>query len=103
MAKENINLDFRPKKNACEMKNFLLDEYKPSELLNEKHEKVCGALDYFKHFLIFVSAVHGCVTTSAFALLDGIPAGIASSALELKICGITAGMKKYKPITKKNY
>ena len=30
-----------------------------------------------------------------------IPVGIASSAVGLKVCAITAGIKKYKPIVKK--
>ena len=38
---------------------------------------------------------------SAFALLFGIPIGITSSAVGLKICAITAGIKKYKSIIKK--
>ena len=45
--------------------------------------------------------VIGCVSISAFASLAGIPIGITSSAVELKICAITAGIKKYKPIIKK--
>ena len=38
---------------------------------------------------------------SAFASLFGIPVGTTSSAVELKICVITTGMKKYKSIIKK--
>ena len=38
---------------------------------------------------------------SAFALLFGIPIEITSSAVGLKICAITAGIKKYKSIIKK--
>ena len=34
--------------------------------------------------------------------LVGVPVGIASSAVGLKICAITAGIKKYKSIIKKN-
>ena len=36
-------------------------------------------LNYFKNFLVFVSAVSGCISTSVFALLVGIPLGITSS------------------------
>ena len=36
------------------------------------------------------SAVNGCISISAFASLGGIPIGIMSSAMELKICAITA-------------
>ena len=42
-----------------------------------------------------------CVSISAFASLIGIPAGIASSAVGIKICTIAAIIKKYKSITKK--
>ena len=50
---------------------------------------------------MLVSAVSGCVLISAFALLVGIPIGITSCALRLKICVITAGIKNYKSIIKK--
>ena len=36
-----------------------------------------------------------------FSSLIGIPVGITSSAIGLKICAITAGIKKYKSIIKK--
>ena len=42
-----------------------------------------------------------CVSISAFASLIGIAAGIASSAVGIKICTIAAIIKKYKSITKK--
>ena len=38
---------------------------------------------------------------SAFASLVGIPIGITSSSIGLKICVITAGIKQYKSIIKK--
>lgn len=38
------------------------------------------ALNYFEHFLSFVSAIVGCVLMYAFTSLDGVPVGIASSA-----------------------
>ena len=43
----------------------------------------------------------GCVSISAFASLVGIPIGITSSSIGLKICAITVGIKKYKSIIKK--
>ena len=59
-------------------------------------------LNYFEHFLVFVSAVSGCVSISAFASLVGVPkAIIVSSAVGLKIYVIAARIKKYKSITKK--
>ena len=38
---------------------------------------------------------------SAFASLVSVPVGLTSSAIEIKICAITAGIKKYKSIIKK--
>ena len=51
--------------------------------------------------LISVSTITGCILISAFALLVYAPIGIASSAVELNICAITARIKKYKSIIKK--
>ena len=42
-----------------------------------------------------------CVSISAFASLIGIPAGIASSVVGIKISAIAAIIKKYKLVTKK--
>ena len=50
---------------------------------------------------VLVSTVTGCVSISAFASLVCVPFGITSSAVGLKICAITAGIKKYKSIIKK--
>ena len=99
MAKENVALDFRLK-NIDEKINYFLEEIKHNELMSEKHKKVCRALNYFEHFLVFVSELSGCVSISAFASLVGFPVGIASSAVGLKICAITAGIKKFKSIIK---
>ena len=35
----------------------------------------------------------GCVSISAFASLFGIPIGILSSVIGLKICAVTAGIE----------
>ena len=43
----------------------------------------------------------GCVSISVFAFLVGIPVGIESSDVRLKICAVTAGIINYKPIIKK--
>ena len=58
--------------------------------MSRNHKKVFTTLSYFKHFLILASAVTGCISISAFASLLGIPIGIASSEIGLKICAITA-------------
>ena len=48
-----------------------------------------------------LSTITGCISTSAFASLLGIPIGITSSVIELKICVIAAGIKNYKSMIKK--
>ena len=53
--------------------------------MNGKHKKVCMALHYFEHFLVFVSAVSGYVPISASASLVGVSLGLASSAAGLKL------------------
>ena len=53
--------------------------------------------------LILVSTVTGCVLISAVASLVCIPVGITSFpvVITIKICPITAVIKKYKSIIKK--
>ena len=34
--------------------------------MSEKYKKMCKVMNYFEHFLIFISAVSGCVSISAF-------------------------------------
>ena len=67
-----------------------------------KWVKTCKYLIYVEHLFILVSSVTGCVSISAFASLVCVPVGITSSAVGLKICSTTAGIKKYKLIIKKN-
>ena len=62
---------------------------------------MCRVLNYFENFLIFVFAVSGFVSISVFVPLAGVPLGITSSSIVIKICAITAGIKKYKSIIKK--
>ena len=69
--------------------------------MSKKHKKVCTALNYIEHFLILASTITGCVSISSFSSLVGIPIGITSSAIGLKLCEITAGIKKYNSIIKK--
>ena len=69
--------------------------------MSKKHKKVCRVSNYIKPLLILISKNTGCVSISAFVCLVGIPTGITSSAIGLKICVITAGIKKYKSIIKK--
>ena len=57
-------------------------------------------MNYIEHLLTSISTVTGCVSISAFASLFGIPIGITSSTIGLKVL-ITAGIKKCKSIIKK--
>ena len=70
-------------------------------MISRKHKKVCTTLNYSKHFLILASTITRCISMSDFASLIGIPIGITSSAIGLKIWAITAGIKKYKSNIKK--
>ena len=65
--------------------------------MSKKHKKVYRVLNYIEPLLILISTVTGCVCISSFASLVDMPIGITSSALRLKVCVITVGMKKYKP------
>ena len=100
MAEENISQEFRLK-NIDETRNYLIEEINQNELMSKKHKKVCTTLNYIEHFLILVFTITGCISISAFASLIDIPLGITSSAIGLKICAITAEIKKYKSIIKK--
>ena len=100
MVEENISQEFRLK-NIDETRNYLIEEINRNELMSKKHKKVCTTLNYIEHFLILASTITGCISISAFASLIGILIGITSSAIGLKICAITAGIKKYKSIIKK--
>ena len=68
--------------------------------MRKKHKKVCTTLNYIELFLILASTITGCILISAFASLIGITIDIASSAIGLKICAMTAGINKYKSIIK---
>ena len=58
-------------------------------------------MNYIDHSFIVISTITGCVSICHVASLVGIPVEITSSAIGLKICAITAGIKKYKSIIKK--
>ena len=97
MAQGNINQEFRLK-NVDEARNYLNEEINRNKLMSKKHKKICTTLNSIEHFLILVSTITGCVSISAFASLIGIPIGITSSAIWLKMCAITAGTKRCKSV-----
>ena len=84
-----------------ETRNYFLKEVKQTELMSKKHKKVCTTLNYIEHFLILASTITWYISISVFASLLGIPIGITSSVIGLKICAIAAGIKKYKSRIKK--
>ena len=69
--------------------------------MNRKHKKASTNLNYIEYFLILASTITCCFSISVFISLIGIPIGITSTAIGLKICTVTAGIKKYKTIIKK--
>ena len=97
---ENINQEFIMKK-IYEIRNYLIEEINQNKLVGRKHKKVCRVLNCIDPSLIVISKITECVSIFDFASLVGIPIGIASSTIGLKICVITAGIKKYKSIIKK--
>ena len=70
--------------------NYFAEKIEQNELMNTKHKKVCTTLNYIEIFLILASAITRCISIPAFASSLGIPIGITSSGIGLKICAITA-------------
>ena len=69
--------------------------------MSNKQKKGCTTLNYIEHFLILDSTITGCISISTFTSLIGISIAITSSALQLKIYVIVAGIKKCKSLIKK--
>ena len=61
--------------------------------MSKNHKNVYRVLNYIENLLILVSTVTRCISISDFTSLVGISIGITSSAIGLKICVITAGIK----------
>ena len=89
MAEENVSQEFK-RKNVDETRSYFLEEIEKNELTSKNHRKVCTVLNYIEHFFILASTITGCISISAFASLLGIPVGITSSAVRLKICAKAA-------------
>ena len=90
---EEASLEFRLR-NIDEKRNYPLEEIKHNYLMSEKYKKTCKYLNYVENLLILVSTVTGYASISEFTSLVRVSVGITSSAVGLKICGITAGIKK---------
>ena len=100
MSEENISQEFRLE-NIDETRNYFLEEIEQNELMSRKHEKVFTTLNDIEHVLNVASTITGCISISDFASLLGISIWIKSSAIGLKICAITVGIKNYKSMIKK--
>ena len=57
MAVENINQEFRLKKNV--IRNNLIEESNQNKLMSKKHKKVCRVLNYIEYSLIVISTITG--------------------------------------------
>ena len=71
--------------------------------MSEKYKKTYKykCLNYVETLLILVSTDRVCVSISLFGSLVCVFLGITSSVVGIKICAITAGIKKYKSVIKK--
>ena len=70
-------------------------------MISKKHNTVFRALNYVEHLLILAYAVAGSISISCFTSLAGIPVGITSSTVGLKIYATIVGTKNYISIIKK--
>ena len=68
--------------------------------MSKKQKEVCATLNSTEHLFILASAVTGCISISAFYSLFSIPIEITSSAIGLKTCVTTAGIKNCNSIIK---
>ena len=65
-----------------EARNYFLDQTKLHELLSGKHKKVSENLNCFKHSLLDIFPVIGCLSISLFSSIVGIPLVIISSEFQ---------------------
>ena len=69
--------------------------------MSKKPKKICTTLNYIEDFLVLGFIITGYIFISPVVFSVGIPIGIASSTIGLKICAITATIKKNQSIIKK--
>ena len=95
MVEKNISREFKLAK-VDKARSYFVEEIKQNDLMSKKHKKVCEALNCIEHLLISASKVTLFVSISVFASLLDIHPCLASFAVGLEICTMTAGIKKYK-------
>ena len=89
------------KKKLDETRNYFIKPTKRNDLISKKYKNVYTVLNYIENLLILATMVVGCVLVSVFASSIIISIGIASSAVGLEICVITARIKNYVSIIKR--
>ena len=62
--------------------------------MNQKYKKTFKYLNYVEHLSLLVSTITCCVSISVVASLVCVLVGITSSAIGIKVCAITGGIKK---------
>ena len=100
IAEETTSQKFKLR-HIKESVNYFIKEIDEIELMSKKRKRICKTPNYVEHFLILASAVTRCISISVFASFLGIPIGITSSTVGLKICVITSKTKMYKSIINK--
>ena len=60
------------------------------------------AINHVKQLLVLGLTVTDCVSISTLSSFVCVPVGITSSELGIKTCAVTAGIKLYRSIIKKN-
>ena len=89
---QEASLELRLRK-IDETRKYPIDEIKHNNSICKKYKKIWKYLNYVENLLILSSTIIGCVWISAFASLIRVSVGITSSAIGIKICAITAGIK----------
>ena len=98
MPEENIRQEFRLK-SIVETRNYFFIEINQNELMSKKHKKVCRVLNHTEHLLIIISTITGCFHFS-FCFFNWYFYRNYKFCSRIKVCLITAGIKKYKSIIK---
>ena len=90
MTAEHILQELLMKKEIDEIRHYFLDKMKQNHFNSKKLKKVCTALIYNKQSL---NSVLSWVCFNFYSSIV-FPIDIPSSAIRLKICAITKGIKK---------
>ena len=95
-----MSQEFRLKK-TDERRSYFLGEIEQNELISNKHKKVCTTLNYIEYFIILASTITGMYFNFCFCFFAWCSYWNYDSAIGLKICPRTKGIKRNKSIIKK--